>query len=95
MSRVTPAAKRKLPYDISPETTDSKKRAVNTEKNKTTFLCNKLRRSGRVSNFGNNKVLLCYQNIHYININQFYHIAYSQKFTAENILKKIIKFDQL
>ncbi|XP_014218777.1 protein regulator of cytokinesis 1 [Copidosoma floridanum] len=54
-SRFTPLAKRKLPYDASPEVTVNKKRAVGSDKSKTTVLCNKLRRSvrtpeGRISN---------------------------------------------
>ncbi|XP_014238149.1 protein regulator of cytokinesis 1-like [Trichogramma pretiosum] len=46
MSRMTPAAKRKLPYDVSPNTSN-KKRMVSTEKHKPTLVVNKVRRSGR------------------------------------------------
>lgn len=50
MSRVTPAAKRKLPYDKSPNTTEHKKRVVGTaEKHK--VISSKVRRSGRVKLF--------------------------------------------
>lgn len=48
VSKITPSAKRKLPYDISPKS-DNKKRAMSTEKYKNTVLCNKVRRSGKVS----------------------------------------------
>ncbi|XP_011502306.1 PREDICTED: protein regulator of cytokinesis 1-like [Ceratosolen solmsi marchali] len=48
VSRITPSAKRKLPYDISPNIIGNKKRATNTEKNKGTVLCNKVRRSSRI-----------------------------------------------
>lgn len=47
LSKITPLAKRKLPYDISPKS-DSKKRAISTEKHKGTVLCSKVRRSGKV-----------------------------------------------
>ncbi|KAJ8672496.1 hypothetical protein QAD02_003755 [Eretmocerus hayati] len=48
MSRITPLAKRKLPYDVSPNS-EHKKRAISTDKHKSTFVCNKVRRSGRVA----------------------------------------------
>jgi hypothetical protein len=50
-TRITPAAKRKLPYDVSPNMTGNKKRAFSAEKNKGTVLCNKVRKSNRVSIF--------------------------------------------
>ena len=46
MSRVTPAAKRKLPYDVSPNTSTKKRRS--TDKQRATVVCNKIRRSGRI-----------------------------------------------
>ncbi|XP_058790974.1 protein regulator of cytokinesis 1-like [Phymastichus coffea] len=49
MSRATPAAKRKLPYDVSPNTSECKKRVIHTEKNKATVLHNKVRRSSRTA----------------------------------------------
>ena len=49
MSRVTPAAKRKLPYDVSPNTTETKKRAMSAAKSKGTVLGSKVRKSLRVS----------------------------------------------
>lgn len=65
-SHITPSAKRKLPYDVSPKS-ENKKRVITHEKSKGTVLHNKVRRSGKVNKYDTSEFsVLLYKKVQFL-----------------------------